>query len=210
MCAGSRCPDDLCKILSPRKAPMRYPQRWPCRDCRCGSAATPAERIRSPEILPPFHRQAAAAYEPQQRGTRMTRRSTAAPKNQWQELFGKEPLPQIWTYIQSRLAYPIQALVYGGLKPETRARLQALGEQLDSGNAALRRVRAENPPLRRRVTTSTARGPAKPDVRQTCDLARRHQHHPRGAERPALPSQCPCLVGGGRGFGPGSHRRDGG
>ena len=38
------------------------------------------------------------------------------------------------TYLQSRLAYRIQELAYGGLKPETVARLEALGEQLDGGN----------------------------------------------------------------------------
>jgi hypothetical protein len=51
------------------------------------------------------------------------------------------------TYIQSRLAYRIQELAYGGLKPETRARLEALGEQLDGGNVVLRRIRADHRPL---------------------------------------------------------------
>jgi len=36
----------------------------------------------------------------------------------------------------------VQELAYGGLKPETRARLEALGEQLDGGNVVLRRIRA--------------------------------------------------------------------
>ncbi|WP_431266928.1 DUF2924 domain-containing protein [Dankookia sp. P2] len=49
-------------------------------------------------------------------------------KQQWRELFGKEPPPFNKAYIQSRLAYRIQELAYGGLKPETRARLEALGE----------------------------------------------------------------------------------
>lgn len=46
---------------------------------------------------------------------------------------GKEP-PFSRSYITSRLAYRVQELAYGGLKPETRARLEALGEQLDGGN----------------------------------------------------------------------------
>src|SRR4051794_40858448 len=50
-------------------------------------------------------------------------------------------------YLESRLAYRIQELAYGGLKPETRARLEALGEQLDGGNVVLRRVRADSRPL---------------------------------------------------------------
>ena len=68
-------------------------------------------------------------------------------KQQWRELFGKEPPPFNKAYIQSRLAYRIQELAYGGLKPETRARLEALGEQLDGGNVILRRIRADSRPL---------------------------------------------------------------
>ncbi len=68
-------------------------------------------------------------------------------KQQWRELFGKEPPPFNKAYIVSRLAYRIQELAYGGLKPETRARLEALGEQLDGGNVVLRRIRADSKPL---------------------------------------------------------------
>jgi hypothetical protein len=106
----------------------------------------------------------------------MTRRSTAAPdaahaipkippvqvlprlaalqhapiadlKRQWRELFGKEPPPFNRPYLVSRLSYRVQELAYGGLKPETRARLEALGEQLDGGNVVLRRIRADSRPL---------------------------------------------------------------
>ena len=72
---------------------------------------------------------------------------TADLKQQWRELFGKEPPPFSRSYIQSRLAYRIQELAYGGLRPETRARLEALGEQLDGGNVVLRRIRADSRPL---------------------------------------------------------------
>ncbi len=68
-------------------------------------------------------------------------------KQQWLELYGKEPPPFSRSYIESRLAYRIQELAYGGLKPETRARLEALGEQLDGGNVVLRRIRADSRPL---------------------------------------------------------------
>ncbi|MDQ3560576.1 MAG: DUF2924 domain-containing protein, partial [Pseudomonadota bacterium] len=37
-------------------------------------------------------------------------------KAQWRGLFGKEPPPFNRKYIESRLAYRIQELVYGGLK----------------------------------------------------------------------------------------------
>jgi len=74
--------------------------------------------------------------------------ATAAElKDQWRGLFGKEPPPFNRPYLVSRLAYRIQELAYGGLKPETRARLEALGEQLDGGNVVLRRVRADSRPL---------------------------------------------------------------
>ena len=72
---------------------------------------------------------------------------TADLKQQWRELFGKEPPPFNRAYLQSRLAYRIQELAYGGLKAETRTRLEALGEQLDGGNVVLRRIRADSRPL---------------------------------------------------------------
>jgi hypothetical protein len=72
---------------------------------------------------------------------------TTALKEQWRQLFGKEPPPFNRPYLQNRLAYRIQELAYGGLKPETRARMEALGEQLDGGNVVLRRIHADGRPL---------------------------------------------------------------
>lgn len=60
-------------------------------------------------------------------------------KAQWRELFGSEPPPFNRRYIESRLAYRIQELAYGGLKPETKARLVALGEELDGGRVSVRK-----------------------------------------------------------------------
>ncbi len=68
-------------------------------------------------------------------------------KAQWRELFGKEPPPFNRRFLESRLAYRIQELAYGGLKPETIARLEALGEQLDGGNMQVRKVRADDRPI---------------------------------------------------------------
>ena len=62
-------------------------------------------------------------------------------KKQWRELFSEEPPAFNRRYLESRLAYRIQELAYGGLRPETRKRLEALGERLDGGNAVLRRIR---------------------------------------------------------------------
>ena len=72
---------------------------------------------------------------------------TADLKQQWRTLFGKEPPPFNRSYLQSRLTYRVQELAYGGLKPVTVVRLKALGEQLDGGNIALRRIRHDAKPI---------------------------------------------------------------
>ena len=72
---------------------------------------------------------------------------TAEMKQQWRLLFGAEPPPFNRPYLQSRLAYRVQELAYGGLKPETIKRLEALGEQLDGGNITTRRIRQNDRPI---------------------------------------------------------------
>ncbi|WP_210210752.1 DUF2924 domain-containing protein [Mesorhizobium sp. YM1C-6-2] len=64
-------------------------------------------------------------------------------KQQWRDLFDSEPPPFNRRYLESRLAYRIQELAYGGLHPETIRRLERLGEQLDGGNGTTRRIRAD-------------------------------------------------------------------
>ena len=73
--------------------------------------------------------------------------STPALKQQWRELFGTEPPPYNRRFLESRLAYRIQELAYGGLKPETLARLEALGEQFDGGKITVRRMRGDDKPI---------------------------------------------------------------
>ena len=68
-------------------------------------------------------------------------------KDQWSALFGAEPPPYSRKFLESRLAYRIQELAYGGLKPETVKRLDALGEQIDGKNITLRRIRQEQRPI---------------------------------------------------------------
>ena len=68
-------------------------------------------------------------------------------KQQWRDLFDSEPPPFNRRYLESRLAYRIQELVYGGLKPETVKRLEALGEQLDGGDRKKSRIRADLKPI---------------------------------------------------------------
>jgi hypothetical protein len=68
-------------------------------------------------------------------------------KQQWRDLFAAEPPPYNRPFLESRLAYRIQELAYGGLKPATVERLETLGEQLDGGNIVLRRIRAADKPI---------------------------------------------------------------
>lgn len=68
-------------------------------------------------------------------------------KNQWRELFDSEPPPFNRRYLESRLAYRIQELAYGGLKPETVRRLERLGEELDGGDRRKSRMRADLMPI---------------------------------------------------------------
>jgi hypothetical protein len=68
-------------------------------------------------------------------------------KEQWRSLFGTEPPPYNRRFLERRIAYRILELAYGGLKPETIARLEALGEQIDGGNITLRRIRQDQRPI---------------------------------------------------------------
>jgi hypothetical protein len=68
-------------------------------------------------------------------------------KAQWRELFGTEPPGYNRRFLESRLAYRIQELAYGGLKPETLKRLEALGEQFADRNITRRRIRCGAMPI---------------------------------------------------------------
>jgi hypothetical protein len=67
-------------------------------------------------------------------------------KKQWRDLFETEPPPYNRRFLESRLAYRIQELAYGGLKPETIERLEALAEQFD-GRPVKRRIRLDDRPI---------------------------------------------------------------
>jgi hypothetical protein len=72
---------------------------------------------------------------------------TPSLKQKWRELFETAPPPYNRRFLESRLAYRIQELVYGGLKKETIERLEALGEQLDGGKIEVRRKRGNDRPI---------------------------------------------------------------
>jgi hypothetical protein len=73
--------------------------------------------------------------------------STPDLRTKWRDLFDSEPPRYNRRFLESRLAYRIQELEYGGLKPTTIARLEALGEQLDGGKIDVRRQRADERPI---------------------------------------------------------------
>ena len=65
----------------------------------------------------------------------------------WRDLFETEPPRQNRRFLESRLAYRIQELEYGELKPAIVERLEALGEELDGGNAEVRKRRTDDRPI---------------------------------------------------------------
>ena len=71
--------------------------------------------------------------------------TTPALKQEWRALFGAEPPPYNRRFLESRLAYRVQELAFGGLKPETVARLEALGEQFSGGKVTVRRTHGDRP-----------------------------------------------------------------
>jgi hypothetical protein len=56
----------------------------------------------------------------------------AAFKQKWRELFEGEPPPYNRRFLESRLAYRIQELAFGGLSKETLEHLDALADKLES------------------------------------------------------------------------------
>ena len=66
-------------------------------------------------------------------------------KQQWRDLFDKEPPPYNRAFLESRLAYRIQELAYGGLRPETIERLDALADQFEPAPAKRRVSSADRP-----------------------------------------------------------------
>jgi len=65
----------------------------------------------------------------------------------WRDLFETDPPRQNRRFLESRLAYRIQELEYGALKPTIVERLEALGEELDGGNAEVRKRRTDDRPV---------------------------------------------------------------
>ena len=71
----------------------------------------------------------------------------AALKVKWRALFETEPPPYNRRFLESRLAYRIQELAYGGLKKETVEKLRALGKQYDGKTGGRAKVRSDQLPI---------------------------------------------------------------
>jgi hypothetical protein len=72
---------------------------------------------------------------------------TPALKTMWRDLHGTEAPPYNRRFLESRLAYRIQELAYGGLKPETLKRLDALTRGVEDTNPGTRRIRTDRKPV---------------------------------------------------------------
>jgi hypothetical protein len=68
-------------------------------------------------------------------------------KQQWRDLFESEPPAFNRRYLEHRLAYRVQELAYGGLKPETLKRLRAIAAELDGGDPGNRRRHHHDKPM---------------------------------------------------------------
>jgi hypothetical protein len=67
-------------------------------------------------------------------------------KRKWRDLFDREPPPYNRRFLESRLAYRIQELAYGGLSVEVLERLDALADELD-GKKPKRRSPLDSRPI---------------------------------------------------------------
>ena len=72
---------------------------------------------------------------------------TKALKDQWRQLFDTDPPAYNRRFLESRLAYRIQELAYGGLKPATLERLEALGDAVGPGKGKAGGRRAPERPV---------------------------------------------------------------
>ena len=73
--------------------------------------------------------------------------TTSDLRVQWQSLFGTEAPLYNRRFLESRLAYRIQELEFGGLKPETIKRLDALAATFSETNPVMRRIRKDQKPV---------------------------------------------------------------
>ena len=68
-------------------------------------------------------------------------------KLKWRDLFDREPPPYNRRFLESRLAYRIQELAYGGLSEEALERLDAIADELEGKGTKARRASATGRPI---------------------------------------------------------------
>src|SRR5438874_13821616 len=73
--------------------------------------------------------------------------STSDLRRQWRQLFEAEPPAYNRRFLESRLAYRIQELAYGGLSRQTLERLQAMAKQYATQDSAERKARPVHRPI---------------------------------------------------------------
>jgi hypothetical protein len=71
----------------------------------------------------------------------------SALKIKWRALFDTEPPPYNRRFLESRLAYRIQEIAYGGLKKETVERLRVLAKQYDGESGCRSKIRPDRLPI---------------------------------------------------------------
>jgi len=72
---------------------------------------------------------------------------TPVLKARWRELFETEPPAYNRRFLESRLAYRIQELAYGGLSRQTLERLRAMAKQYATRDATERKARPVQKPI---------------------------------------------------------------
>jgi hypothetical protein len=73
--------------------------------------------------------------------------SAPALRAKWRELFDTEPPAYNRRFLESRLAYRVQELAYGGLSQQTLERLRAMAKQYATRDAAERKARPVHRPI---------------------------------------------------------------
>ena len=71
----------------------------------------------------------------------------AGLKQRWQELFGTTPPPYNRRFLESRLAYRVQELAFGGLSNAAQERLKALAAQVEPKGTGKRKTTANHRPI---------------------------------------------------------------
>ena len=120
-----------------------------------------------------------------------------ALKQQWRDLFETEPPPYNRRFLEHRLAYRIQELAYGGLKPEThqaparprrgpRRRRSGAAPAAGQGPADRRHAAHSRIPGRRALRDGARRGFRISGPAVQIAVGHRARHHRHALERPRL------------------------